>query len=343
MSKMKALVKSFAKEGLWLEEVEIPKINSHEVLIKVSKTAICGTDLHIYNWDKWSQDTIKTPMTIGHEYVGVVVEVGSEVKTVKVGERVTGEGHIVCGHCRNCRGGRQHLCKHTYGIGVNVNGAFAEYVKIPESNVWKCKEGIDDEIYSIFDPFGNAVHTALSFNTVGEDILITGAGSIGIMAGMVVNHVNVRNCVITDVNPYRLDLAKKVGLNAIDTRETSLDEMKKKLNIVEGFDIGLEMSGNSHAFNEMIDSMVSGGKIALLGIQSPDGSTNWNDIIFKGLTLKGIYGREMYETWYKMEMLVATGLDLSPIITHRFDVNDFEKGFDIMNKGQSGKVILNWN
>ncbi len=344
MSKMNALVKKYAEPGLWLEQVEIPKIKDNEVLVKIRKTAICGTDIHIYTWDKWSQNTIKTPMTIGHEYVGEIVELGKLVDGYKVGDLVTGEGHIVCGKCRNCRGGHQHLCKHTVGIGVNRDGIFAEYAAIPASNLFKCSKDVPEELYSIFDPFGNATHTALSFNMVGEDVLITGAGPIGIMAVAISKHVGARNVVITDINEYRLDLARKMGATrAVNTKNTDLKAVMNELNMVEGFDVGLEMSGNGMAFNQMIDSMVNGGKIALLGIQSADTQVNWDKIIFGGLFLKGIYGREMYETWYKMNAMVQSGLDITPIITHRFDYKDFKEGFEIMKSGQSGKIILNWD
>ena len=344
MSKMDALVKKYAEPGLWLEQVEIPKIKDHEVLVKIHKTAICGTDVHIYNWDKWSQNTIKTPMTIGHEYVGEIAELGKLVEGYNVGDLVTGEGHIVCGKCRNCRGGKQHLCKHTVGIGVNRDGIFAEYAAIPATNLFKCSDDVSEELYSIFDPFGNAAHTALSFNMVGEDVLITGAGPIGIMAGAIARHVGARNVVITDINDYRLSLAKKLGATkAVNTKNTDLKDVMTELDMEEGFDVGLEMSGNPIAFNQMIDNMVNGGKIALLGIQPPDVQVNWDKIIFGGLFLKGIYGREMYETWYKMNAMIQSGLDITQIITHRFDYKDFIEGFEIMKSGQSGKIILNWD
>lgn len=340
---MKALVKKYPEKGLWLTDVKEPETGTNDVKIKIHKTAICGTDLHIYNWDEWSQKTIKTPLTIGHEYVGEIVEVGSGVKNRKVGELVSGEGHIVCGKCRNCLAGHGHLCKDTIGVGVNREGAFAEYLVIPEENVRKCEEGISEEMYSIFDPFGNAVHTALSFDLVGEDVLITGAGPIGIMAACVCKYAGARYVVITDVNDYRLSLAKELGVKyAVNTAKESLEDIKKSLNIREGFDIGLEMSGNEIALNTMIDNMTHGGRIALLGILNSNSRVDWTKIIFNGLILKGIYGREMHETWYKMSAMLQGGLDISKIITHRFDIMDYEKGFEVMNSGMSGKVILDW-
>ena len=340
---MKALVKKYPEKGLWLCDVKEPETGINDVKIKIHKTAICGTDLHIYNWDEWSQKTIKTPLTIGHEYVGEIVEVGSGVKNRKVGELVSGEGHIVCGKCRNCLAGHGHLCKDTIGVGVNREGAFAEYLVIPEENVRKCEEGISEEMYSIFDPFGNAVHTALSFDLVGEDVLITGAGPIGIMAACVCKYAGARYVVITDVNDYRLSLAKELGVKyAVNTAKESLEDIKKSLNIREGFDIGLEMSGNEIALNTMIDNMTHGGRIALLGILNSNSRVDWTKIIFNGLILKGIYGREMHETWYKMSAMLQGGLDISKIITHRFDIMDYEKGFEVMNSGMSGKVILDW-
>lgn len=343
MAKMDALVKKYAEPGLWLEKVEIPTIKDDEVLVKIRKTAICGTDVHIYNWDEWSQKTIKTPMTIGHEYVGEIVEKGKLVDNYEIGDVVTGEGHITCGHCRNCRGGRQHLCKNTVGIGVNRDGIFAEYAAIPARNLFKTSEGVDEELYAIFDPFGNATHTALSFNMVGEDVLITGAGPIGIMASAIAKHVGARNVVITDINDYRLDLAKKFGAITVNTMNEDLNAVMKNIGMAEGFDVGLEMSGNGRAFNQMLDSMVNGAKIALLGIQAPDTKVDWDKIIFGGMFIKGIYGREMFETWYKMNAMVQSGLDISPIITHRMDYKDFKEGFETMRSGKSGKIILNWD
>ena len=341
---MKALVKKYPERGLWLEEVPEPEVDANGVKIKIHKTAICGTDLHIYNWDEWSQRTIETPRIIGHEYVGEIVEVGSNVTGWKIGELVSGEGHIVCGKCRNCLAGNGHLCKDTVGVGVNRDGAFAEYLVIPKENVRRCERGISEEMYSIFDPFGNAVHTALSFNVVGEDVLITGAGPIGIMAGAVCKFAGARNVVITDINDDRLELARKLGLNyTVNTAKESLRPLMDKILIREGFDIGLEMSGSEIAINSMIDHMVHGGRIALLGILKSDAKIDWSKVIFNGLTIKGIYGREMHETWYKMSAMLQGGLDISRIITHRLDVRDYELGFEAMNSGKSGKVILDWS
>ncbi|MTI70834.1 MAG: L-threonine 3-dehydrogenase [Firmicutes bacterium] len=341
---MKALVKKESKPGLWLEEVPIPKVRSGEVKIKIKKTSICGTDLHIYNWDEWSQETIPVPMTIGHEFVGTIEEIGENVKGFEVGQLVSGEGHIVCGHCRNCLAGRKHLCINTKGVGVNRTGAFAEYLVIPASNVWLCDPNISEDVLSCFDPFGNAVHTALSFDMTGEDVLITGAGPIGIMATAVAKHCGARNVVVTDVNPYRLKLAKKMGATlAIDvTKETPRDAMNQ-LGMKEGFDVGLEMSGNESAFNDMLNNMEHGGKIAMLGIPSKDTKIDWNKVVFNGLTIKGIYGREMFETWYKMTALIQSGVDITPVITHKFHYTEFEKGFEVMNSGKSGKVVLDWS
>ncbi|MBN2693440.1 L-threonine 3-dehydrogenase [bacterium] len=342
--KMKALVKKYPKEGLWMEEVDIPKPGVNDVLVKIKKTAICGTDLHIYNWDEWSQRTIKTPMTIGHEYVGTVVEVGAGVRNIEVGDRVTGEGHITCGVCRNCRMGRQHLCPNTIGVGVNRDGAFAEYLSVPGRNLIKVHPEISDEIASIFDPFGNATHAALSFPLIGEDVLITGSGLIGSMAVAICRFVGARYVVTTDLSDYRLDLAKKMGATmAINPTKTSLKEAIKSLNMANGFDVGLEMSGSPKAFNDMLEHMYHGSHIALLGILPKGTGINWDDVIFKGLILKGIYGREMYETWYKMEQMVRSGLDISPIITHRYKVDSFLEAFEVMKSGQSGKIILDWN
>lgn len=340
---MKALVKKFPQRGLWFEDVPEPQVGRNDVKIKIHKTAICGTDLHIYNWDEWSQRTIQTPRVIGHEYVGEIVEVGENVRNWKVGELVSGEGHIVCGRCRNCLAGNGHLCKETVGVGVNRDGAFAEYLVIPEQNVRRCEEGIDEEMYSIFDPFGNAVHTALSFNLTGEDVLITGAGPIGIMAGAICKFVGARHVVITDINDERLALARKLGIKyTVNTAKESLKETMDKILIKEGFDVGLEMSGSEIAFNTMIDNMVHGGRIALLGLLKSDAKIDWSKVIFNGLIIKGIYGREMHETWYKMSAMLQGGLDISQIITHRFDIRDYEKGFEAMNSAKCGKVILDW-
>ncbi|WP_416306857.1 L-threonine 3-dehydrogenase [Neptunicella sp. SCSIO 80796] len=340
---MKALSKLKAEKGIWLTEVEQPEVGHNDLLIKIRKTAICGTDMHIYHWDEWSQKTIPVPMVVGHEYVGEVVDMGQEVRGFAVGDRVSGEGHITCGHCRNCRAGRRHLCRNTVGVGVNRAGAFAEYLVIPAFNAFKIPHNISDDLASIFDPFGNAVHTALSFDLVGEDVLITGAGPIGIMAAAVARHVGARHVVITDVNDYRLDLAKKMGASrAVNVSRDNLTNVMKDLGMTEGFDIGLEMSGVPSAFNDMLAKMNNGGKIAMLGIPPGDMAIDWNQVIFKGLVIKGIYGREMFETWYKMASLIQGGLDLSPIITHKMPVADFQQGFETMASGQSGKVILEW-
>lgn len=344
MAKMKALVKKLPEKGIWLEEVDIPEIGVNDILIKIKKTAICGTDLHIYKWDEWSQRTIPVPMVIGHEYVGVVEEIGAGVKGFKKGDRVTGEGHIACGMCRNCRRGMAHICQHTTGVGVNRQGCFAEYLSVPATNVMKIDERISDDLVSIFDPFGNATHTALSYNLVGEDVLITGAGLIGSMAVAVCKHAGARNVVVTDLSEYRLNIARKMGADkAINPTKEKLSDVMKELNITSGFDVGLEMSGAPIAFNDMINHMYNGGKIALLGILPSDTKVLWDKIIFKGLFLKGIYGREMYETWYKMEKMLLSGLDISPIITHKFHIDDFQKGFDVMEQGDCGKVILSWD
>lgn len=340
---MKALVKKNREPGIWMDEVPIPDMGINDVMIKVVKTSICGTDIHIYNWDEWAQKTIPTPMTIGHEFVGRIVKVGSNVHDFKIGDLVSGEGHLVCGVCRNCLAGRRHLCMNTSGVGVNRAGAFAEYLVIPQTNVWYCDKSIDTDILSCFDPFGNAVHTALSFNVLGEDVLITGAGPIGIMAAAVAKHAGARYVVITDINPYRLELAKKMGVTmAVNTREKSLNEVMKELRMKEGFDVGLEMSGNSFALNEMIDTMCHGGKIAMLGIQKQGTTVDWDKVVFNGLTIKGIYGREMYETWYKMTVMLQSGLDISSVITHKFKYTEYQKAFEIMASGNSGKVILEW-
>ena len=340
---MKALVKARAERGLWLQDVPEPEVGLNDVLIKVRKTGICGTDLHIYQWDAWAQKTIPVPMTIGHEFVGEVVATGANVSDFHPGELVSAEGHVVCGRCRNCLAGRRHLCKDTVGIGVNRPGAFAEYISVPMTNVWHHREGVDEEVAAIFDPFGNAVHTALAFGVLGEDVLITGAGPIGLMAIPVVKHAGARHVVVTDVNPYRLDLARRMGATvALDARSGSLDEVQRQLGMKEGFDVGLEMSGNATAFRGLIDAMCHGGKIALLGIPPADIAINWHKVIFNMLTLKGIYGREMYETWYQMSVMLESGLDIRPVITHRFSFNEFEQGFAAMESGQCGKVVLDW-
>jgi threonine 3-dehydrogenase len=343
ISKMKALVKKYKKEGLWLEDVPVPQPGINDVRIKIHKTAICGTDIHIYKWDSWARKTIPVPMVIGHEYVGEVDSFGSNVKGFKKGDLVSGEGHIVCGQCRNCLAGRLHLCRDTMSVGVTRAGAFAEYVCIPASNVWHCDPKIPEDILAIFDPIGNATHTTLSFDLIGEDVLITGAGPIGIMAAAIARHAGARYIVITDVNPYRLELAKKMGATrVVDVRKENLKDIQKELGMTEGFDVGLEMSGNGKAFEDMLENMVHGGKIALLGILQPETKINWDLIVFNGLTIKGIYGRKMFETWYKMTVMVQGGLDLMPVITHRFHYTQFEEGFNLMSSGLSGKIILNW-
>lgn len=340
---MKSLVKQQPTHGIWMLDTDKPVVGHNDLLIKIRKTAICGTDMHIYQWDDWAQKTIPVPMVVGHEYVGEVVDMGQEVQGFQVGDRVSGEGHITCGHCRNCRAGRRHLCRNTEGVGVNRAGAFAEYLVIPAFNAFKIPDNISDDLASIFDPFGNAVHTALSFDLVGEDVLITGAGPIGIMAAAVARHVGARHVVITDVNPYRLKLAEKMGVSrAVNVAEESLQDVMQSLGMSEGFDIGLEMSGVPAAFRDMLNNMNNGGKVAMLGIPPQDVAIDWNQVIFKGLVIKGIYGREMFETWYKMASLLQSGLDISPIITHQFAIDDFQQGFDVMGSGESGKVILNW-
>jgi len=342
MAKMKALVKAKPEKGIWMEEVDIPTIGVNDVLVKIRKTAICGTDLHIYKWDEWSQNTIKTPMIIGHEYVGEVAEIGAGVTGFKIGDRVTGEGHIACGHCRNCRRGKKHVCENTVGIGVNINGIFAEYAAIPSSNLMKMSDKIDDELLAIMDPFGNATHTTLSFPVIGEDVLVTGAGLIGSMCVAIAKFAGARYVVATETNPYRIELAKKMGADrVINPMKENLDDVIKELGMI-GFDIGLECSGAPAAFNDMLDHMYNAGKISLLGILPSQTQVDWTKIIFKGLQLKGIYGREMFETWYKMEQMLMSGLDLSPMISHRFKAADFQKGFDIMEQGNCGKVILDW-
>ena len=343
MTTMKALVKKYAKPGLWLDEVPVPVPGPDDVLIKIRKTAICGTDVHIYNWDEWAQRTIPIPMVIGHEFVGEVVGFGDNVKGLKLNRIVSGEGHLVCGHCRNCRAGRQHMCRNTTGVGVDRDGCFAEYLCIPKTNVWVCDPSISEELYCFFDPFGNAVHSALQSDLTGEDVLITGAGPIGIMAAAVCQHAGARHVVISNPGEYRLNLANKMGIKHVyDPREVSIKEIMAELGMKEGFDVGLEMSGSSEAFNDMVDHMNHGGKISLLAMQAPGTSVNWDKVVFNMLTIKGIYGREMYETWHKMTAFLQSGLDISPIITHRFGFEDYEKGFEVMNSGDSGKVILNW-
>jgi len=339
---LKALVKSRAEKGLWLEDVAEPEVGVNDVLIRVRKTGICGTDVHIWDWDAWAQKTIKVPLVIGHEFVGEIVDVGSNVNDFRAGDIVSGEGHVTCGRCRNCLAGRRHLCAFTQGVGVNRAGAFAEYIALPMTNVWRHEEGVDQEVAAIFDPFGNAVHTSLSFPVLGEDVLITGAGPIGIMCIPVALKAGARHVVITDINPFRLELARKMGAVAVDTRETPLGKIQEALGMTEGFDVGLEMSGNGSAFDEMIANMAHGGKIAVLGIPSREMPIDWRRVIFNMLTIKGIYGREMYETWYKMSVLIASGVDISPIITHRYAYEEFEKGFDAMRSGMTGKVILDW-
>jgi threonine 3-dehydrogenase len=340
---MKALVKSQRAPGIWLEDVPEPTMGPNDIRIRIGKTAICGTDMHIYLWDHWAQKTIPVPMAVGHEYCGEIVEVGSEVQGFAVGDRVSGEGHITCGYCRNCRAGRRHLCRNTVGVGVNRPGCFAEYLVIPAFNAFKLPAAISDEIAACLDPFGNATHTALSFNMVGEDVLITGAGPIGIMAVAIARHVGARHVVITDVNDYRLALARRMGATrAINVTRESLDDTMRALGMVEGFDIGLEMSGNPGAFRDLLRTMHHGGSVALLGIPPEDTAIDWNEVIFKGLTIKGVYGREMFETWYKMSAMLQSGLDLGPIITHRYPLADFRAGFEVMRSGLSGKVILDW-
>jgi threonine 3-dehydrogenase len=342
MQKMRALVKSKAEKGIWMEEIEVPEIGVNDILIKIKKTAICGTDLHIYRWDEWSQKTIKTPMTIGHEYVGTVAEMGRGVTGFEIGERVTGEGHIACGHCRNCRRGKKHVCENTIGIGVNRDGAFAEYVSVPASNVMKMSDKISDDMLAIMDPFGNATHTALSFPLIGEDVLVTGAGLIGSMCVAISKFAGARYIVATETNPYRIELAKKMGATkVINPLEESLDDAINDLGMI-GFDIGMECSGSPIAFNDMLAHMYNSGKISLLGILPSSTKLDWDNIIFKGLQLKGIYGREMFETWYLMEQMLMSGLDLSPMITHRYKADDFQKGFEIMDSGNCGKVLLDW-
>jgi threonine 3-dehydrogenase len=344
---MKALMKAKPEEGIWMVDTSRPEIGPNDVLIKVKRSAICGTDVHIYNWDDWAKRTIPVPMTVGHEFSGEVVEIGSEVHpehaTFRIGDRVSAEGHVTCGYCRNCRAGKRHLCRNTVGVGVNRPGSFAEYVAVPAFNVYKLPDAVTDDMGAIFDPYGNATHTALAFDLVGEDVLITGAGPIGIMAVAIARFVGARHVVITDVNDYRLDLARKMGATrAVNVSKESLKDVMEDLKMTEGFDIGLEMSGVPSAFQAMLETMNHGGKIAMLGIMPNGAGIDWDKVIFKGLDIKGIYGRRMFETWYKMGAMLQAGLDLSPILTHRFSINDYQKGFDIMRSGQSGKVILEW-
>ena len=341
---MWALVKEKAEKGLWLKRVPVPEIGKNDVKIKIHKTSICGTDVHIYNWNQWAQNTIPVGLTAGHEYVGEIVEVGENVEGFEIGELVRGEGHIVCGKCRNCLAGQPHLCRHTKGVGVNRNGAFAEYLVIPASNVWRCSDKIREELYSCFDPLGNAVHTALQFDMVGEDVLITGAGPIGCMAAAICRHVGARNVVVTDMNEYRLNLAKELGATrTVNVLNEKLEDVMEELGMKEGFDVGLEMSGAQSGFQNMVDTMKNGGKIALLGLQRKDAQINWEKVIFNQLTVKGIYGRQMWETWYKMDTMLQSGLNIDKIITHRFMAHEFEEGFAAMNSGASGKIVLDWS
>ena len=341
---MKALVKSKREEGLWMEEQPVPDIGPNDLLVRIRKTAICGTDIHIYNWDEWSQRTVPVPMTVGHEFVGEVARVGSHAGGFEPGDRVSGEGHITCGHCRNCRAGKRHLCRNTVGIGVNRPGAFAEYLAIPAVNAFKLPDAIPDDVASFLDPLGNAVHTCLSFDLVGEDVLITGAGPIGLMAVAICKHAGARHVVITDVNPYRLELAAAMGASrCVDVRRERLEAVQAALDMREGFDVGLEMSGHGAAFRDLLRNMNHGGRVGLLGIPPNDTAIDWDQVIFKGLLLKGIYGREMFETWYKMAAMLESGLDVTPILTHRLPVTEFQRGFDVMRSGESGKVVLDWS
>ena len=341
---MKALVKAKPERGIWMEDIETPAVGHNDVLIKVNRTAICGTDIHIFKWDDWAQETIPVPMAVGHEFSGEIVEMGVEVRGFEIGDRVSAEGHITCGYCRNCRAGRRHLCMNTFGVGVNRPGAFAEFLSVPAFNVFKLPDAISDEMASILDPLGNATHTALSFDLVGEDVLITGAGPIGIMAVAIARYAGARHVVITDVNDYRLDLARKMGATrAINVASQTINDTMKELGMVEGFDVGMEMSGNPQAFRDMLRTMHHGGKVAMLGIPPGDMAVDWNDVIFKGLVLKGIYGREMFETWYKMSSMLQSGLNMEPIITHHYDIDEYQPAFELMESGQSGKVVLHWN
>ena len=342
---MKALVKRHAKEGIWLEDMPEPEVGNNDVLVRIKKTAICGTDIHIYNWDEWAQKTIPIPMITGHEYAGEIVELGSNVSDLNIGDIVSGEGHITCGRCRNCLAGTIHLCPNTIGVGVNRTGAFAEYLSIPAKNIFRPSRKMSTDLLACFDPYGNAVHTALSFNMVGEDVLITGAGPIGMMSAMVANHAGARNIVITDINQYRLDLIKKILPKVITVnveKDSISKELMESLGIFEGFDVGLEMSGYPKAFSDMLSKMINGGRIAMLAIMPAGSGIDWDLVVFKGLTIKGVYGREIFETWYKGSMMVQSGLPLEKIITHRYNFNEFQEGFDVMRSGKSGKVILNW-
>jgi len=341
---MRALVKAKPEPGIWMEEVPVPEIGPNDVLIRVKKTAICGTDLHIYKWDKWAAATIPVPMVTGHEFMGEIVALGTHVEGYKTGDRVSGEGHITCGHCRNCRAGKRHLCKNTVGLGVNRQGCFAEYLSLPASNLFKLPDSIPDDVASFLDPLGNAAHTALSFNVVGEDVLITGAGPIGCMAAAIVRHVGARYVVVTDVNPHRLNLARRMGADlALDVRTETLDDAMKQLGMKEGFDVGLEMSGNPSAFRDMLRTMNHGGHVALLGIPPEEIAVDWNQVIFKGLVLKGIYGREMFETWYKMSSMLQSGLDVTPVLTDHLAASDYLEGFERVASGNSGKAVLDWS
>ena len=344
MQMMTALCKREAQPGLWLDQVPIPQIGINEVLIKIDRTGICGTDLHIYNWDEWARKTVPIGLTVGHEFVGVIEAVGQNVKDFSKGDIVSGEGHVVCGRCRNCLAGRRHLCADTQGIGVHRPGAFAEYLALPMTNVWLHNPSISPDVQAIFDPFGNAVHTALAFDVLGEDVVITGAGPIGVMAAAVVRHAGARNVVVTDVNPYRLELARQMGATlAVDVRTESIRDVQRKLKMKEGFDVGLEMSGNPQALRDMLANLCHGGKVAMLGIPSDQISIDWSTVVFNGITIKGIYGREMYETWYKMTVMLESGLDISPVVTHHFSYQEFEKGFAVLKSGEAGKIILTWS
>jgi len=343
MRTMKAIVKRKPEPGVWLDEVPVPEVGINDVLVRVDKASVCGTDVHIYEWNEWAQENVTVPITIGHEVAGTVADMGSNVTDLAVGEIVSAEGHIVCGRCRNCLAGRRHLCSNTSGVGVSRDGAFAEYVCVPITNIWHADPAIPMEVLSCFDPFGNAAHSALSFPVLGEDVLITGAGPIGVLAVAIARHAGARHIVVTDVNPYRLALAEKMGATiALDVTKNRIADTQTELGMAEGFDVGLEMSGSGDALREMLDNMCHGGKVALLGIQGGDIAIDWNEVIFKGLTVKGIYGREMYETWYMMTSMLQSGLDISPVITHRFPYTEFEQAFEVMRSGQSGKVVLDW-
>jgi len=340
---MQAIVKARPEPGLWLEEVPVPEVGINDVLIRVHKASICGTDLHIYNWDEWARRTIPVPMVVGHEFVGTVSEMGSNVHDFKIGDVVSGEGHVTCGRCRNCMAGRRHLCARTTGVGVNRPGAFAEYLCLPVTNVWYCDPAIPMDILSCFDPLGNATHTALSFDVLGEDVLVTGAGPIGCMATAIAKHAGARYVVVTDVNPYRLEIARRMGATlTLDVRHDKVEDAQRKLGMKEGFDVSLEMSGNPDALRTILTNSCHGGKIAILGILGREVAIDWDLVVFNSLSIKGIYGREMYETWYKMTSMIQSGLDITPVITHKFHYTDYEKGFQVMNSGVSGKVILNW-